>query len=68
MLVHGSLHPERMYRMYYGGFGSYEAGSRAWGGSDYALRGHQYQSVESIESPSAELESSPQPYVAYRSR
>jgi hypothetical protein len=64
MLVRGTLHPQPMYRNYYGGFGSYEVGSRAWGGSDYALRGHLYQTADSLQSPTENLDSSPQPYVA----
>jgi hypothetical protein len=64
MLVHGTLHPQPMYRNYYGGFGSYEVGSRAWGGSDYALRGHLYQTSATLDAPPQNLDLSPQPYTA----
>jgi hypothetical protein len=36
--VHGSLNPEPLYRPYYGGFGTGEAGSYAWGGSERPRR------------------------------
>ncbi len=67
MQVRGTLHPQPMYHTYYGGFGSYDAGSRAWGGSDYALPGHRYQTAAALEPTPSYIENSPQPYVAYRS-
>jgi hypothetical protein len=41
--VPGSLYPLARYRRYYGGFGSFDPGSTAWGGSDQPLAGHLYR-------------------------
>ena len=41
--VRGSIYPVAQYRPYYGGYGGDDPGSKAWGGSDYPLRGHAYQ-------------------------
>ena len=41
--VPGSTYPIARYRRYYGGFGSFDAGSIAWGGSDQPLAGHVYR-------------------------
>jgi hypothetical protein len=41
--VPGSLYPVARYRRYFGGVGSFENGSTAWGGSDRPLAGHLYR-------------------------
>jgi len=61
--VHGSLNPEPLYRAYYGGFGTGEPGSYAWGGSERPLGGHLYADASSPQTPPPDLETSPQPYT-----
>ena len=61
--VQGSLHEEQSARDYYGGFGSYDAGSKAWGGSDRPLRGHIYENARAHQGPPPALDSSSEPYT-----
>jgi hypothetical protein len=48
--VPGSMYPLARYRRYYGGFGSFDPGSTAWGGSDRPLAGHLYRAAAGDES------------------
>jgi hypothetical protein len=41
--IPGSIHQIARYRRYYGGFGSFDPGSTAWGGSDQPIAGHLYR-------------------------
>jgi hypothetical protein len=74
--VHGSLNPEPLYRPYYGGFGTGEPGSFAWGGSDRPLGGRLYASASPAQNASAspaqtpppDLETTPQPYPVAHAR
>jgi hypothetical protein len=68
MHVHGSLNPEPLYRPYYGGFGTGEAGSYAWGGSERPFGGHLYVKASSPQTPPPDLETSPQPYTVAHAR
>jgi hypothetical protein len=65
--VSGSLNPMPSHRFYYGGFGGAEVGSKAWGGSEYALSGHVYRAATADDTVDAAVASavvnSPQPYV-----
>ncbi len=66
--VRGSLNAAPAYRAYYGGYGSYQTGSHAWGGSDRPLMGHVYQtgpdSLAPDDAQAAAINNSYQPYVA----
>jgi len=66
--VRGSLNAAPMYHRYYGGFGSYDPGTTAWGGSERALPGHFYETHTSRPEISAAQENSYQPYVVNPSR
>ena len=65
--VRGSSNAVPMYRRYYGGFGSYDFGSTAWGGSDRPLDGHVYEN-RARPAISAAQENGYQPYVVNPSR
>ena len=63
--VRGSIFAQSAYHPYYGGYGNFEVGSKAWGGSDRPLAGHVYRSDESATPREPViLDREPQPYVS----
>lgn len=62
--VPGNINPMPRFRFYYGGFGSGEIGSQAWGGAEKPLSGHVYRAMDVDPDMAKRRANRPQPYVS----